>query len=438
MGPDAELCHREISKFSVQRCRGVPASTTRCWNASPRRWSRCSAKRRPIRCRCRPSGGTSASASGSATARNCGACTRRSANLVPTCPQAVEIAHRRRAADSRTLVRSDVLKATLATDAIIGAFLSISSPGSAYVLLHHVMGEAGGARGVWGYVHGGMGRLSDAISRRVRRPGRRDSPRSARAVRFIPSAAGDRRGARRRHADSRRRVVASSVDAISRSRNSSTRRSCPNISHAVARIDYASASAKINLALAEPPNFHLPAVERRGAAPSRHDAHRPVARLLGAGYDDAKYGRPSERSDSRNDDADERRSTPSRRPASTSSRCSCSTRRTNWRDAHWDDIKEAFADRCIAALAEYAPNVPGAIEHRQVLSPLDLERVFGITGGNIMQGAMNAHQLFCFRPVAGWADHRTPVDGPVPVRRRQPPRRRRDGSLRQERGGGDF
>ncbi|MEM9187174.1 MAG: amine oxidase, partial [Planctomycetota bacterium] len=78
---------------------------------------------------------------------------------------------------------------------------------------------------------------------------------------------------------------------------------------------------------------------------------------------------------------------------------------------NWDAIKDAFADRCIAKLAEYAPNVPAAVEHRQVLSPLDLERVYGITGGNIMQGAMNANQLFAFRPVAGWADHRTPING---------------------------
>jgi phytoene dehydrogenase-like protein len=79
--------------------------------------------------------------------------------------------------------------------------------------------------------------------------------------------------------------------------------------------------------------------------------------------------------------------------------------------ADWDIIKEQFADRCIEVLAQYAPNVPSAIEHRQVLSPLDLERTFGITGGNIMQGAMNANQLFCFSPVAGWADHRTPIRG---------------------------
>jgi phytoene dehydrogenase-like protein len=77
----------------------------------------------------------------------------------------------------------------------------------------------------------------------------------------------------------------------------------------------------------------------------------------------------------------------------------------------WDDVKEAFADRCIEILAEYAPNVPGAILHRQVLSPLDLERTYGITGGNIFQGAMTLGQLFALRPVPGWADHRTPVTG---------------------------
>jgi len=77
----------------------------------------------------------------------------------------------------------------------------------------------------------------------------------------------------------------------------------------------------------------------------------------------------------------------------------------------WDTIKEDFGDRCVELLGQYAPNVPGAIEHRQVLSPLDLERTFGLTGGNIMQGAMHLHQLFSLRPVAGWADHRSPIQG---------------------------
>jgi phytoene dehydrogenase-like protein len=77
---------------------------------------------------------------------------------------------------------------------------------------------------------------------------------------------------------------------------------------------------------------------------------------------------------------------------------------------NWDDIKERFADRCIEVLTEYAPNVPQAILHRQVLSPLDLERVYGLTGGNIFQGAMTMGQLFSLRPVPGWADHRTPIE----------------------------
>ena len=67
------------------------------------------------------------------------------------------------------------------------------------------------------------------------------------------------------------------------------------------------------------------------------------------------------------------------------------------------DIKEEFADRCIGLLARYAPNVPNAVEHRQIISPLDLERTFGLTGGNIMQGAMHLNQLYFLRPVPGWA-----------------------------------
>ena len=77
----------------------------------------------------------------------------------------------------------------------------------------------------------------------------------------------------------------------------------------------------------------------------------------------------------------------------------------------WDEIKDDFADRCIELIGRYAPNVPDAVEHRQMLTPLDLERTFGLTGGNIMQGAMTPNQLFFMRPVPGWADHRSPIKG---------------------------
>ena len=74
-------------------------------------------------------------------------------------------------------------------------------------------------------------------------------------------------------------------------------------------------------------------------------------------------------------------------------------------------MREPFADRCIAEIARYAPNIESAIEHRQVLAPPDLERVFGLTGGNIFQGSMSLHQLFSMRPVPGWSDYRTPITG---------------------------
>ena len=305
---------------------------------------------------------------------------------------------------------TEVLRATLATDAIIGAFTSISSPGSAYVLLHHVMGEAGGARGVWGYVQGGMGRLSDAIAAACQDLGveiRRESPvhsiqTDSRGVCGVGLEDGSQLAAR---------VVASSVDAhVTFEKLLSPDVLPAEFREAAAKIDYASASAKVNLALSEPPQFTcLPST---GIAPHHHGTMHigPTLDYLDRAYDDAKYGRPSQEP-----------ILEMTMPTSVDTTIAPDGKHLlsmfvqyapyNLASGNWDDHKESFGDRCVELLAQYAPNVPAAVEHRQVLSPLDLERTFGITGGNIMQGAMTPHQLYCFRPVAGWADHRTPVPG---------------------------
>ena len=81
------------------------------------------------------------------------------------------------------------------------------------------------------------------------------------------------------------------------------------------------------------------------------------------------------------------------------------------RNASWDQVGDAFADRCFDLLNEYAPNFKKSVLARQVLTPLDLERTFNLTGGNIFQGAMPLNQLFCFRPVPGFAGYRTPIRG---------------------------
>jgi len=304
---------------------------------------------------------------------------------------------------------AEVLRATLATDAIIGAFSSISSPGTAYVLLHHVMGEAGGARGVWGYVRGGMGGLADSLEKAckdLRVEILRESP-----VASIVTNKGTATGVILEDGTQiEATVVASSVDAhLTFERFLDPSVLPEHFRKAVSRIDYASASAKINLALSEPPNFT--------ASPSGGglaDHHRgtmhvsPTMDFLELAYDDAKYGRPSKEpvlEMTMASSVDDTLAPEGKHVMSIFVQFAP----YNLKEGSWDEEKEPFADRCIELLGRYAPNVPGAIEHRQVLSPLDLERTFGITGGNIMQGAMNFNQLFMMRPVPGWADHRTPV-----------------------------
>ncbi|TWT46782.1 phytoene desaturase family protein [Botrimarina hoheduenensis] len=307
---------------------------------------------------------------------------------------------------------SEALRATLATDAIIGAFTSISSPGSAYVLLHHVMGEAGGARGVWGYVRGGMGGVATALAAVGEQLGvtiRREAPVAA-----INQANGRVTGVTLEDGQTLDApIVASGVDAHLTFERMLPAEALPNdFRQAIAKIDYASASMKINLALAEPPNFSARPTTPGEVAPHHRGTMHigPSMDYLDRAYDDAKYGKPANEpilEMTMATSVDDSIAPPGKHLLSLFIQYAP----YKLRDAHWDDIKESYADRCIAKLAEYAPNVPAAIEHRQVLSPLDIERTYGLTGGNIMQGAMNANQLFCFRPVAGWADHRTPLRG---------------------------
>lgn len=303
---------------------------------------------------------------------------------------------------------SDVLKATLATDAIIGAFLSISMPGSAYVLLHHVMGEAGGARGVWGYVQGGMGGLASALERACLDLG--VEIRRQAEVRRILSSAGKAVGVAL--ADGtllESRSVASSIDPHWTFERLLEPDVLPaEFRAAVGRIDYSSASAKVNLALREPPHFTC--VGNAGVGPHLNGTIHigPSLDYLERAYDDAKWGRPSQEPileitlPSAVDDT--------LAPAGHHV-MSMFVQYAPYKLAEgtWDQQREALGDRCVELLARYAPNVPQAIVHRQVLTPLDLERTFGLTGGNIFQGAMTPQQLFFLRPVPGWADHRTPL-----------------------------
>ena len=409
MGPDAGLNQREISKFSLRDAEAYPryeALLERVAATLEPALSEAAPDPLPLPPAWRNIGLAKRLRDSKKVLQLYGAVKKLGVDL----PAAIELLTGAARPILERWFETEVLRATLATDAIIGAFTSISSPGSAYVLLHHVMGEAGGARGVWGYVQGGMGRLSDAIAAACQDMGveiRRESPvhsiqTDSRGVCGVGLEDGSQLAAR---------VVASSVDAhVTFEKLLSPDVLPAEFREAVAKIDYASASAKVNLALSEPPQFTcLPST---GIAPHHHGTMHigPTLDYLDRAYDDAKYGRPSQEP-----------ILEMTMPTSVDTTIAPDGKHLlsmfvqyapyNLASGNWDDHKESFGDRCVELLAQYAPNVPAAIEHRQVLSPLDLERTFGITGGNIMQGAMTPHQLYCFRPVAGWADHRTPVPG---------------------------
>jgi len=272
------------------------------------------------------------------------------------------------------------------------------------------MGEAGGERGIWGYVQGGMGGLADALEKACLGLGveiRREAE-----VAQIFCEKGRVQGVAL--ADKRvltAPVVASNLDAhVTFERLVAAHELPDDFRRSVARIDYSSASAKINIALGELPDFTAaPGTEvqphHRGTI---HIA--PTLDYIERAFDDAKYGWPSTEpvlEITLPSSVDSTVAPPGKHVMSMFVQYAP----YELDRQHWDDIKEDFADRCIDLLARYAPNIHGAIEHRQVLSPLDLERTFGLTGGNIMQGAMPLDQLFWMRPVPGWADHRTPVRG---------------------------
>lgn len=305
---------------------------------------------------------------------------------------------------------SDALKATLATDAVIGAMSPPSAAGTGYVLLHHVMGVAGGARGVWAYVEGGMGALSDAL--------RRSAEAAGVTIRVDASVAqiettGNRAVAVRLASGERitaNKIVSNATPAVTFLQLLDADVLSEKFRAAVARIDYASAVMKINLALSELPDFSCMPGTTVGPQ-HRGTIHiSPTLDYIECAYEDARRGEPS------------------RRPVIEMT-LPTSVDHTLAPAGHhiaqlfvqyapyrlasgsWDECADAFAERCIDAVDDYAPNFRAAILHRQLLSPLELERRFALTGGNIFHGAMSLHQLFGFRPVPGWGDYRTPLAG---------------------------
>jgi phytoene dehydrogenase-like protein len=308
---------------------------------------------------------------------------------------------------------SDEIKATLATDGVIGTNGGPSTPGTAYIMLHHVMGGATGVRGLWGFVRGGMGSVSEAIAQSARSHGA--TVKTGAPVSRILLSDGRANGVALSNGDElRARIVISSADPkvtflklIERSDLDSVDR---DFREQVEKIRIEGCSLKINLALDTLPDFTAAPGTTLGPHHKTTIHVCPSIDYVDRAWQDAAAGRPSDHPlleitiPTVYDD--------SIAPPGKHIMCIFAQYAPyRLRDASWDTIKEEFADRCIDTLAEYAPNIRDSIIHRQVISPLDLEREYSLTGGNIFHGDMTVDQLFFMRPVPGWAQYRTPVRG---------------------------
>ncbi len=303
---------------------------------------------------------------------------------------------------------TDPLISTMSASGIIGTFQGIRSPGTAYVLLHHYMGEIDGAFRAWGIPRGGTGGVSEAIASAARALGaeiRTDAPvaqvltRNGRAT-GVALESGQEIGAE---------VVLSSADARQTFLHLLEPGTLdPAVQRAVRRYRFRGSSGKVNLALDGLPDFSClpgPGEHLRGAI-----SISPSVAWMERAYDDAKYGRFSRRPYI--DVVIPTLVDPSMAPPGRHV-MSCFVQYAPYHLAEgdeWDDSRrEAFGDAVVETLSSFAPNLPDRILHRQVFTPLDIERTFGLSEGNIFQGELSLEQLFWTRPVPGWARFRTPV-----------------------------
>jgi len=302
---------------------------------------------------------------------------------------------------------TDVLKATMSASGIIGTFLGVRSPGTAYVLLHHYMGEIDGAFRSWGFARGGTGAISNAIAEAAAEFGaeiRTEAPIAQIIVKHNRAKGVVLQNGDEVYAD----VVSSSVDPRLTFIKLMEEGVLPNdFLDEVRRYKFRGSSGKVNLALDALPEFKsLPGVgaHLRGAM-----SISPSVEYMERAYDDAKYGNYSRRPYI--DMVIPTLTDPSVAPPGKHI-LSCFVQYAPYKlrpGLNWDQERDAFGNNVIDTIAEHAPNIKNIILHKQVLTPLDLEREFGLSEGNIFQGELSLEQLFFLRPVPGWAQFRTPI-----------------------------
>jgi len=301
---------------------------------------------------------------------------------------------------------TDVLKATKAASGIIGTFLGPRSPGTAYVLLHHYMGELDGVFRAWGFAKGGTGSISEAIAGAARRFGA-EIRTDATVIRVLIKGGRAEGVALESGEEIRARAVVSGLDPRQTFLKLVDRTELPpDLVDAIRQFTFRGSSGKVNLALDGLPSFTcLP-----GNGPHLRGAISisPSLEWVERAYDDAKYGRFSRRPYMDiviPSMIDSGMAPPGKHVMSIFVQYA-----PYWLDGGWNDAqREAFGDAVIDTVSQFAPNLKSLILHRQVLTPADIERITGLSEGNIFAGELGLHQLFFLRPAPSWARYRTPI-----------------------------
>jgi phytoene dehydrogenase-like protein len=303
------------------------------------------------------------------------------------------------------------VKGALATQAIIGAWFGPMTPGSAYVLMHHWIGEVDGHAGAWGWAKGGMGGVSAAMARAAEAAGaeiRTDAEVDRVAInasgRAVGVALADGSLVRAQRVVSCAHPVTTYLSLIGEERLPG------DVVRDVKRYRTRSGSVKLNVALSELPAF--PAWDQEGDPHRGLVAVSPSIEYLERAWDDAKYGRMSEHP------YVEVVFPTAHEPEGLAPKGKhlmlgfSQYGPYELAEGSWDEGgRDDYAARVLKALGEFAPSLESAVEHLEVLTPRDIEERFGLIGGNIMQGELTPDQLFSFRPIPGHGDYRTPVAG---------------------------
>jgi phytoene dehydrogenase-like protein len=303
---------------------------------------------------------------------------------------------------------TEALKATKSASGIIGTLLGPRSPGTAYVLLHHYMGELDGVFRAWGFAKGGNGSVSAAIAAAARAAGA--EIRTSASVSQVLLKGNKAIGVVLEGGEEiRAGLVVSGADPRRTFLQLVGEKNLPDeFVGSIRRFRFRGASAKVNLALGALPDFSC--LPGRGAHLRGAISISPSVAYLERAYDEAKYGEVSRRPymdiviPSMLDPA---MAPPGKHVMSIFVQYAPYHVNGGWTDAR----REALGDAVVDTLAQYAPNLKGAILHRQVITPADIERIVGLTEGNIFQGELSLQQMFFLRPAPAWARYRTPISG---------------------------